>query len=210
MKDSNQIRDTMSSFGTVTPVTAEEQRIGRPRSEEVRTAVLNAVDDLVVEIGYAAITMKNIAERAGVSRQTVYRWWSTKAEILFEASAADAEEEMSIPPSGSPLAEVTAYLHALVGFLVESPAGAGYRALVGEAQHDAAVARLLASRDVLGDSAKVVIARALGPDASGASAEQVSAQLVGPVFFSVLSGRSVEALDVELLARQFLSAVAAP
>ena len=189
-------------------MTADEQRVGRPRSEEARTAVLNAVDDLLVEAGYAAMTMKNIAERAGVSRQTVYRWWSTKAEILFEASAADALDEMSVPPSGAPLAEVTAYLHALVGFLVDSPAGAGYRALVGEAQHDAEVARLLGSRDVLGDSAKAVIARALGTDASATSLEQVSAQLVGPVFFSVLSGRGVEALDIELLARQFLRAVA--
>ena len=192
----------------MTPVTADEQRVGRPRSVEARNAVLNAVDDLLVEIGYAAMTMKNIAERAGVSRQTVYRWWSTKAEILFEASAADAAEEMSVAPVGAPLAEVSAYLHALVGFLVDSPAGAGYRALVGEAQHDPVVATLLASRDILGDSAKAVIARALGADVSAEGVEQVTALLVGPVFFSVLSGRSVEALDVELLARQFLSAVA--
>jgi AcrR family transcriptional regulator len=188
-------------------VNSAEQRVGRPRSEEARTAVLNAVDDLLVEVGYAAMTMKNIAERADVSRQTVYRWWSTKAEILFEASAADAVEEMSTPPSGSPLAEVTAYLHALVGFLVHSPAGAGYRALVGEAQHDADVAKLLASKDVLGDSAEVVIARALGADAPSTSVEQVSALLVGPVFFTVLSGRRAETLDVELLAQQFLAAV---
>jgi AcrR family transcriptional regulator len=188
-------------------VTTDEQRVGRPRSVEARNAVLNAVDDLLVEIGYAGMTMKNIAERAGVSRQTVYRWWSTKAEILFEASAADAVEEMSVPPTGAPQAEVSAYLHALVGFLVDSPAGAGYRALVGEAQHDPAVATLLASRDVLGDSAQAVIARALGPEVPAKGLEQVTALLVGPVFYSVLSGGSVEALDVELLARQFLSAV---
>ena len=191
-------------------VNPPEQRIGRPRSEEARTAVLNAVDDLLVEVGYAAMTMKNIAERAGVSRQTVYRWWSTKAEILFEASAADAVEEMTVPPSGSPLAEITAYLHALVAFLVHSPAGAGYRALVGEAQHDPAVAKLLASRDVLGDSASTVVSRAIGADADAVNVEQLCAQLVGPVFYSVLSGRRAETLDVELLAQQFLSAVGSP
>jgi AcrR family transcriptional regulator len=42
------------------------------RSEEARRAVLGAVDDLLVEVGYAAMTMKGIAERAGVGRQTVY------------------------------------------------------------------------------------------------------------------------------------------
>jgi len=188
---------------------AGEQRLGRPRSAEARTAVLNAVDDLLVEIGYAAMTMKNIAARAGVSRQTLYRWWATKAEILFEASAEDALEEMSVPASGSPLADVTAYLDALVRFLSHSPAGAGYRALVGEAQHDAEVAKLLASQDVLGESARAVVARALGSDASAVDVDHATAELVGPVFFSVLTGRDVEALDVGLLARRFLAGAAA-
>ena len=197
----------MSSFWYVVGVEAEEQRVGRPRSEQARAAVLNAVDDLLVEGGYAAMTMKNIAERAGVSRQTVYRWWSTKAEILFEATAEDAIEEMSIPPSESPVADLTAYLEALVRFLVDSPAGIGYRALVGEAQHDAAVAALLASRDVLGDSAKAVIARSIDPATLTVTLEQASASLVGPVFFHVLSGRGVDSIDTALLARQFVGAV---
>jgi AcrR family transcriptional regulator len=63
------------------------------------------------------------AERAGVGRQTVYRWWSTKAEVLFEASVADAEEELAVSPAETPLAEITSYLQALVRFLAHSPAG---------------------------------------------------------------------------------------
>ncbi|MGP3785186.1 TetR/AcrR family transcriptional regulator [Paenibacillus sp. 1A_MP2] len=93
----------------------------------------------MVEVGYAAMTMKGISERAGVSRQTLYRWWSHKAEILFEASVADAEEELEISPTGTPLDDLRAYLEALVRFLTHSPAGAAYRALLGEAQHDSAV-----------------------------------------------------------------------
>jgi AcrR family transcriptional regulator len=56
------------------------------------------VDDLPVEVGYAAMTMKGIAERVGVGRQTVYRWWSTKAEILFEASVIDDARELAPDP----------------------------------------------------------------------------------------------------------------
>jgi AcrR family transcriptional regulator len=65
----------------------------------------------VVLYAAPAMTMKGIAERAGVGRQTVYRWWSTQAEILFEATIT----------------------------------GATYRALLGEAQHDPAVAAMLAT-----------------------------------------------------------------
>ncbi|WP_432826402.1 TetR/AcrR family transcriptional regulator [Dactylosporangium sp. CA-092794] len=184
---------------------AKHGRVGRPRSEAARAAVLYAVDDLLVEEGYAAMTLKGIAERAGVSRQTIYRWWSTKAEILFEASWTDAAEELAVPAGDTPLAEITAFLEALVRFLVRSPAGAAYRALLGEAQHDAAVAGLLASKDVLGDSAKVVIERAIGTGALPVSVDQASALLVGPVFFWMLSGRDPAALEVPRLAERFLA-----
>ncbi len=165
--------------------------------------MLHAVDDLLVEVGYAAMTLKGIAERAGVSRQTVYRWWSTKAEILVEASSADATDELAVAPGPSPRAEVTAYLDALVHFLVVSPAGAGYRALLGEAQHDTEVARLLAAHDVLGDSARVVVSRVLDLDA--ADLDRATARLIGPAFFWILAGRDPARLDTAELARQFLA-----
>ena len=178
-------------------------RGGRPRSEQARVAVLQAVDDLLLEVGYATMTMKGIAEKAGVSRQTVYRWWSTKAEILFEASVIDAEQELAVDPAGSPLDDLTAYLAALVRFLAHSAAGAAYRALVGQAQHDTAVAELLASKDVLGDSARVVLEHAL-PGTPPVPVEVATALLVGPTFFWILSGRSPADLVPRDLAAAFL------
>ncbi len=182
----------------------ERGKGGRPRSEQARVAVLHAVDDLLVEVGYAAMTMKGVAERAGVSRQTVYRWWSTKAEILFEASVIDAQQELAISPAGVPLDDLTAYLEALVRFLAHSPAGAAYRALVGEAQHDPAVAELLASKDALGDSARVVVERAVQPYTAPVPVEQAAALLIGPTFFWILSGRNPTHLVPRELAEAFL------
>ncbi|MEU6480349.1 TetR/AcrR family transcriptional regulator [Streptomyces sp. NPDC047017] len=181
-------------------------QVGRPRSEQARTAVLRAVDDQLLEVGYAAMTMKGIAERAGVSRQTVYRWWSTKAEILFEASAVDAEQELAVEPTGEPVDDLTAYVAALVDFLARSPAGAAYRALLGEAQHDPAVADLLATKDVLGDSARTVIEGVLGAGAGAGPVPvgEATALLIGPAFFWVLSGRDPARLAPRELAETFL------
>ena len=167
----------------------EHGRVGRPRSEQARVAVLHAVDDLLLEVGYAAMTMKGIAETAGVSRQTVYRWWSTKAEILFEASATDAEQDLVVCPAGDPVDDLAAYVDALVRFLAHSPAGAAYRALLGEAQQDAAVAELLASKDILGESARAVLQRVLQPGADAVPVELATALLIGPAFFWIVSGR---------------------
>ena len=181
--------------------------VGRPRSEEAREAVLNAVDDLLVEIGYAAMTMKNIAERAGVSRQTVYRWWSTKGEILFEACAIDAKDELAIPPSGDLNTDVSNYLEALVVFLTASPAGLAYRALIGEAQHSAEIADLLKTADLLGDSARAVVAGHKVGSSRDQAADLAITRLVAPVFYWILSGRDPAALSTKRLAREFLAAL---
>jgi AcrR family transcriptional regulator len=61
------------------------RRPGRPRSEEGRIAILRAAVSLVGEGGSALATIDAIARRAGVSRQTVYRWWSSPADVLLEA-----------------------------------------------------------------------------------------------------------------------------
>ncbi|MEU3461887.1 TetR/AcrR family transcriptional regulator [Streptomyces sp. NPDC006733] len=189
---------------------SEHGKVGRPRSEQARAAILHAVDDLVVELGYGAVTLKGIAQRAGVSRQTVYRWWTTKAEILLEASATDALQELDVPAHDDPADDLTAYLQALIAFLTTSDAGAAYRALIGEAQHDQAVRDLLSGTDPIGSSAAAVIGRALPGDALTIPMPQATAQLVGTVFFWILSGRPAGALDPRELAADFLRRAAAP
>ncbi|WP_035856026.1 TetR/AcrR family transcriptional regulator [Cryptosporangium arvum] len=183
---------------------------GRPRSEQAREAVLHAVDDLLLEVGYAALTMKGIAERAGVGRQTVYRWWSTKAEVLFEASVADVAEELAVPPADATeqpadaaLGVVTAYLDAFVRFLAHSPAGIAHRTLLGAAQHDPAVKALVDADDALVASARTVVERAR-PGRS--VSDQEAAQLIGPPLFWIMTGRDPADLDTGELARGFLAA----
>ncbi|CAM2804725.1 hypothetical protein HMPREF1486_02581 [Streptomyces sp. HPH0547] len=172
--------------------------------------MLHAVDDLLVEVGYAALTMKGIAERAGVGRQTVYRWWSNKAEVLYEASVTDARQELAVSLSGDARADVRAYLDALIAFLTRSHAGAAYRALLGEAQHDPDVALLLASRDILEDSAAAIVEAARAASGTTLSAEEATALLIGPSFFRVLSGHRAEDIDTAALADRFMRALASP
>jgi AcrR family transcriptional regulator len=147
------------------------------------------VDDLLVEVGYAAMTIKGIAERAGVGRQTVYRWWSTKAEILLEASVIDAAQELRTAAQPDPAADLLAYLKALTVFLTTSPAGLSYRALVGEAQHDPVVRDLVRQADLLTVSAHDVLGR-VRPDAPGMpDSALATAQLIGPVVAQVLTAQ---------------------
>ncbi|ONI80979.1 hypothetical protein ALI144C_20630 [Actinosynnema sp. ALI-1.44] len=168
----------------------ETPTTGRPRSEAARLAVLHAVDDMLVEDGYAAMTMKGIAERAGVGKQTVYRWWSSKAEILIEAATFDAAHELDVPAAKDSRTDLVAYAETLATFLTTSHAGLAYRALVGEAQHDPKVADLVGSADLLGPSARAVIERAVarGDIPASANTQDAVTELVGPILYRVLLG----------------------
>ena len=64
------------------------------RSEAARDAVMRAVDDLLLESGFASLTIEGVAARAGVGRQTIYRWWPSKIDLLFDAFRDETEEEI--------------------------------------------------------------------------------------------------------------------
>lgn len=156
---------------------------GRPRSEEAREAVIHAVDDLLVEVGYEAMTMKGIAERAGVGRQTLYRWWSTKAEILFEACVHDARRDLLPEGAGG----LDAYLERLETFLTTNDAGASYLALLAAAQLDPAVADLLRDADPVRGSARAALEAAGELPAAEADRDASVARLIGPMIFGALT-----------------------
>lgn len=96
-------------------------RAPQRRSERAHEAVLRAADDLLVERGYAGVTIEGIAARAGVAKQTIYRWWPSKFEILMDTFAEDAESALKVPDTGSTTEDLRQHLHQLAGFLTEHP-----------------------------------------------------------------------------------------
>ncbi|MBV9213685.1 MAG: TetR/AcrR family transcriptional regulator [Actinobacteria bacterium] len=87
---------------------------GRPRSEQARRTILAAAAKLVARNGYGELTMEGIATEAGVSKQTIYRWWSTKAEVVLEAVNEGAAEMAAVPDSGSLADDLRLFLRRTV------------------------------------------------------------------------------------------------
>ena len=58
---------------------------GRPRSEEAHQAILEATLELLVEVGFSALTVEGVATRAGVGKATIYRRWPSKLPLVIEA-----------------------------------------------------------------------------------------------------------------------------
>lgn len=59
--------------------------IGRPRSASCNIAIEKAAIELLREVGYERLSMEGIANRAQVSKSTIYRRWKNKAEVIAEA-----------------------------------------------------------------------------------------------------------------------------
>ncbi|MBJ7340085.1 TetR/AcrR family transcriptional regulator [Mycolicibacterium sp.] len=71
--------------------------VGRPRDRRIDAAILGATADLLVEIGYANLTMGAVAERAGTTKTALYRRWSSKAELVHEAAFPVAPTALRTP-----------------------------------------------------------------------------------------------------------------
>jgi AcrR family transcriptional regulator len=89
-----------------------ERRLGRPRSQATRAAILAAALAELDERGYAALTVDGIARRAGCGKQTIYRWWSSKADVVLESLLERAETAIRIPDEGSLPDDLMAFLKA--------------------------------------------------------------------------------------------------
>ncbi|MEW2066046.1 TetR/AcrR family transcriptional regulator [Streptomyces sp. NPDC007346] len=119
------------------------------RSDRSRRAIHDAALALVGEIGYRRTTIEGIAARAGVGKQTIYRWWPSKAAVLMEAfldlatrsaEAAGAQADGAghgIPDTGDLAADLKLVLRATVDELNDPLMEAPTRALTAEGIVDA-------------------------------------------------------------------------
>ncbi len=95
----------------------------------------------MAEGGYGALTIGAVAARAGVGKDTIYRRWSGKPELVYEAVFTTADTAV-LPDTGTLEGDLT----AVVGSLVEEfSAPAAAAALPGLLADFAAVPELRAT-----------------------------------------------------------------
>ncbi|MFG3497053.1 TetR/AcrR family transcriptional regulator [Streptomyces sp. NPDC047928] len=108
-------------------MTLPDGRRGRPRDSRAHEAILAATAELLTEVGYAATSIGAVAARAGSGKDTVYRRWSGKAELVYEA-VFTATESAPVPDTGSLNGDLAALVESL---LAEFTAPAAAAALPG-------------------------------------------------------------------------------
>src|SRR3954449_3041954 len=164
---------------------------GRPRSEVAKNRILKAALETIEELGFVSTTTDIIAERAGASKATIYRWWPTKASLLAEALREAVAEEVPFPETGDLATDIELQLQNFIA-LLNGRLGRAFKAFVGAAQSDPEVAAAFLEEWVKPrrKEARTVLERY---QTQGQIAEDVDLDLVldllyGPMYFRLLSG----------------------
>lgn len=173
-------------------------RPGRPPSERAHRALLAAARDLVVEHGYDAVTIAMIAEAAGTGRQTIYRHWPNKAELVLDAFLAHAREEVDGARS------LTGFLEDTFSALART--GPALRSLMAHAQRDVRFRALFRDRFITPRrTALGAVLRSTADLPAGAPVEVAVSVVYGALWYRLMLDEPLDRGYAEEVARLVLA-----
>lgn len=165
---------------------------GRPRSERSRRAILDAAAKLLIDRGYADITIEGVAAEAGVGKTTIYRWWSTKAAIYIDLYSELASQVVPPPDTGSVERDLTLLVQGAFKLYRDTAAGLALAGIVAEAQSSATISNIVRTQFVPSRRhvTLVILRRAVkrGEISTDIDLEVVSELITGAVWFYLLAG----------------------
>ena len=174
--------------------TAAPARRGRPRSERARNAILEAAAELLLLRGLGAVSMDAVADRAGVSKATIYRWWPSKEMLALDALLGWAAVRAPTRDTGSLRGDLLALVRPWVREIRRAPFGRVIAALVTEAQSDPQFAEAYRTRFVKPrrEAMRAAFARAAerGEVPADLDAEVAVDLIYGPLYHRLLHGHA--------------------
>jgi len=175
-------------------VSAEPQprpHTGRRRNPAVRQAILDRAADLLADNDYKAVSIDVIAQAAGVSKHTIYRWWPSKGAVLLEAMAERARHLTPGLDTGVFADDLETFLAATFRTVVK--VSGLLRGTMAEAQRDPVAAeglrRFTAGRR---DELRALLARGLrqGELPADSDLDLLVDQLFGLMWYRLLIGHA--------------------
>lgn len=134
---------------------------GRPRDPRIDAAILAATADLLVEIGYANLTMAAIADRAGTTKTALYRRWSSRAELVHEAAFPAVPTALEMP-AGDIAADIRAMIGAARDIFTSPVVRAALPGLIADMAADAALnARVMGRFSGVFDAVRIRVVEAV-------------------------------------------------
>ncbi len=169
-------------------------RRGRPRSEAAHKAIMEAAAELLLARGLGAVSMDAVAERAGVSKATIYRWWPTKETLALDALYHEWASVPAPRDTGSLRGDLLSLLRPWARLAGSRPYGRVIGALLTEAQTDPGFAAEYRERFVepRRGQAREIFRRAIkrGEIPASTKVEVAVDLLYGPLYHRLLHGHA--------------------
>ncbi|NKF21083.1 TetR/AcrR family transcriptional regulator [Solimonas marina] len=164
--------------------------------------MLDAARSLVIEHGYEAVSTQMIADTAGVARQTLYRRWPGKAELVLDAFLQSVMQDEAV--GDQPFEEeLRRFLQHLFRNLRRD--GGAIRSLIASAQRDAAFLETFRTRFALrrAEIVKAILRRAVasGELPAEADIETATTMFHGAFWYRLLLGQPLDDVFIERLLR---------
>jgi AcrR family transcriptional regulator len=159
----------------------------RRRSEKSRTAIVTATRELLLERGFDGLSIEAVAARAGVGKQTIYRWWPSRPALVADVMLEDADKILaSVDHSDDLAADLVGWVRKLAASLTTTRGSAMLRTLtVAGMEHEETAIKLRAGfSSPLHDSVR---ARLLADGVDGATAQSAADAIVGGVVYPIIS-----------------------
>ena len=183
------------------------------RSSSTHDAILAAAERLVRRRGYIRVTIEAIAAAAGAGKQTIYRWWPSKAALYLELYESLVAEQKLQFDTGSVAGDLRFFMRRLFRILTATPARAILTGLIAETQSDPEVAKALMAHLVRGRRHMIrgIFERgqARGEIRGNADIDFAVDLISGAVWFRLLLGQALDARFADKLAAQIRHGVAA-
>ncbi|WP_053206123.1 TetR/AcrR family transcriptional regulator [Jiangella muralis] len=110
---------------------------GRKRSARSHKRIVDCTVAELERVGYYELTIEGVAQAAGVSKATIYRWWPSKPSLVAEAIASSLDHDMA-PETDDVERDLLAAIQTTIDNFGGSLGGIALPALVADLAHDAA------------------------------------------------------------------------
>ncbi len=153
--------------------------------------ILGAAASLLTTLGPRRMSIEGIADKAGVSKATIYRWWESKGELALDALVAELVGKLKkVPNKGSLAADLRGYVRLVVRTYGDETVGRTQAAIIGEMQSDAALRRAYRARvtEPIRQRSREMFARAVarGEISPTTDPDLALDMLIGAVFLRLL------------------------